>query len=85
MDIIWKPVVGYENRYEISSLGEVYPKKRPGVKHRILLSEHLDGNKHNNQVSNLEWCTNLENMRHSVRIGIRDYSKIAKARWKHSQ
>ena len=39
---------------------------------------HVDGNKHNNRVSNLEWCTNLENMRHSVRIGIRDYNKIAK-------
>lgn len=26
---------------------------------------HKDGNKLNNHVSNLEWCTNLENMRHS--------------------
>lgn len=40
MSVIWKSIPGYENRYEISSLGEVYPKKRPGVKHRILLSEH---------------------------------------------
>ena len=42
MSVIWKSIPGYENRYEISSLGEVYPKKRPGVKHRILLSEHQD-------------------------------------------
>ena len=33
---------------------------------------HIDGNKHNNCVENLEWCTNQENMDHSWRIGLRD-------------
>ena len=32
---------------------------------------HLDGNKKNNTVSNLQWCTNLQNMRHSWRTGLR--------------
>jgi len=27
---------------------------------------HLDGNKHNNEVGNLEWCTYSENTRHSI-------------------
>ena len=33
---------------------------------------HIDGDKSNNCVYNLEWCTNLENIRHSIDIGIRD-------------
>lgn len=38
---------------------------------------HIDGDKHNNSVTNLEWCTNLDNIRHSVAIGLRNYAKIA--------
>lgn len=36
--------------------------------------DHLDGNKLNNNVSNLEWVTNLENMKRSYKIGLRDES-----------
>ena len=31
---------------------------------------HKDGNKLNNQVTNLEWCTYQENMQHAVRTGL---------------
>lgn len=33
---------------------------------------HIDGNKANNRVDNLEWCNCKENMEHSYKIGLRD-------------
>ena len=32
---------------------------------------HIDGNKSNNSLSNLEWCTRSENMKHAHKIGLR--------------
>lgn len=32
---------------------------------------HIDGNKHNNKVSNLEWVTHQANVQHSFDIGIK--------------
>ena len=35
---------------------------------------HLDGNKHNNNVNNLEWCTHQENCIHAVKTGLVNYN-----------
>lgn len=39
---------------------------------------HIDGNKENNNVSNLEWVSNYDNMQHSIKTGLRDTHKISK-------
>jgi len=35
---------------------------------------HIDGNKSNNNVINLEWCTRSENMKHAFKIGLKKSS-----------
>lgn len=101
----WKPVVGYETEYEVSSAGEVrsirnnrnskfghvlHQSGRAGylaislchqgvckshLVHRVVAAaffgpangknvNHLNGNKHDNRLANLEYCTKSENERH---------------------
>lgn len=38
---------------------------------------HKDGNKKNNSISNLEWCTNSENQKHAIDTGLK-VTKIGK-------
>jgi hypothetical protein len=39
-----------------------------GPRPKGFVINHIDGNKHNNFLSNLEYCTNAENERHSIKF-----------------
>lgn len=41
---------------------------------------HIDGNKQNNKLENLEWCTNGENQLHAYKIGLQKMGQIRKDR-----
>ncbi len=41
---------------------------------------HLDGNKHNNNINNLEWVTKSENMKHSYETGLREFQSLKTAK-----
>jgi hypothetical protein len=76
------------NRYGYVTIKLVYfeQKKRFSI-HRLVATyflenplnkkfvNHIDGNKSNNNLSNLEWCTNSENMIHADKIGLRKMPK----------
>lgn len=67
--------------YSTVTLTEGKRRQSIGI-HRIVANEfipnpeskpmvnHLDGDKSNNRLENLEWCTCSENMKHAYRIGL---------------
>lgn len=36
---------------------------------------HMNRNKSDNNIKNLEWCSNLENMQHAIKTGINKYKR----------
>lgn len=53
---------------------EAFNGKAPDGKEFV---NHIDGNKHNNDATNLEWCSREENMRHAVATGLMESQREA--------
>lgn len=114
---IWRPIVGYEGYYEVSSFGRVKRvksitshnrvrkekiispvkfsngylfvdlcvrgiRKKKSIHRGVAIAflsnpynkeqvNHIDGNKLNNRLDNLEWSTSSENQKHSIRACLR--------------
>ena len=73
----------YPNGYEFVGL-TLNGKTRNYMRHRLVAIafipnpnnlpyvNHIDGNKRNNRVENLEWCTPVGNVQHAIRTGLID-------------
>lgn len=92
-NVILKPAkVAYRKQEKSDGYQVVNIKKKIYYVHRLVAEEfipnpnklpqinHKDGNKQNNNVENLEWCTNSENILHAYRLGLisRTKSKCSK-------
>ncbi len=64
--VLWKD--GTQKTFRIHRLVCIMFLENPLDKEQV---NHKDGNKLNNCVDNLEWCTNLENIRHAYKTGLK--------------
>lgn len=83
---IMKPYVN-DNGYVVVNLTRSGKSRKNKVHRLVMLAftkwdlergdvNHKDGNKLNNRLDNLEWCTKSENMYHATKTGLRDYESI---------
>ena len=59
---------GKEERWSVHRLVALLFVPNPEQKLQV---NHIDGNKENNDASNLEWCTASENNKHAIQTGLR--------------
>ena len=78
LEIVLRPTInGSTKKYRINRLIAIYfipnPDNLPQVNHK-------DGNKLNNKVNNLEWCSASYNTKHSYDIGLHNVANTPKAK-----
>lgn len=73
--------------YKIATLSKNDKKKYIRVHRLVAISfilnpenkpfvNHIDGDRSNNKLDNLEWCTPIENVTHSIKIGNRGSKEV---------
>lgn len=71
----WRIAIFYKNGTKIyESIHRLVAKMFVDNPNNYAQVNHIDGDKNNNNNNNLEWCTNLYNMRHSHELGLRKNS-----------
>lgn len=80
--------------YQIINFSTIDGKKKTFRAHRLVLMafnpidnmddlqvNHIDGNKKNNKLENLEWCSASENQIHAYKTGLNKARKSEKSNW----
>jgi hypothetical protein len=79
---VLKPIINRKTGYpyvKLTKQGKVHKKQLhilvaqlflPEPKEEGLIVNHIDGNKENPKVTNLEWITRSENTKHAIRTGL---------------
>lgn len=81
-NIVYKSTRKKKKQSMINGYPAIWLKSKPYYVHRLVAKKfipnpenkpevnHIDGNKHNNRVNNLEWVTSKENHDHALRTGL---------------
>lgn len=80
--------------YQIINFSTIDGKKRTFRAHRLVMMafepredmdklevNHIDGDKKNNKLENLEWCTSSENQKHAFKTGLQVARKGEASNW----
>ena len=67
--VILRDGTGYETRHLVHRLVAMAFLQNPNL---LPCVNHIDGDKGNNSVGNLEWCTHSQNVRHAIETGLVD-------------
>lgn len=86
MTEVWRDIPGYEGLYQVSNLGRVKSLARKmhemqngtPTPSNLPIINHKDENKGNNNVKNLEWCTQIYNANYGTAIKRRTETAISK-------